>query len=294
MKPMKSAFIELIGRPSTGKSSLLNIICGHKISIISDVPQTTRNKVRGIYTEQRGQLIFIDTPGFHNSGKKFNIYLKDLAVSTLKEVDLVLYMLDVSRTVGNEEQILISIMKHMRQKLVVGLNKTDISPNYLKQYKTLIGDSLDDVPQCEFSCKINHGIDELLSVLFEKAPEGKPYYPFEYYTDQTPEFRISEIVREKVILNTRQEVPHAVYIEIADMEMREETNTLWVRGFICVERESQKGIVIGKSGDTIKTIMTQAREDLAKLFSYRLDLDFRVKVRSKWKRNDILLKKLIT
>ncbi len=290
---MKSAFVELIGRPSTGKSSLLNIICGHKVSIISNVPQTTRNKVRGIYTEKRGQLVFVDTPGFHSSEKKFNIYLKDLAVSTLAEVDLILYLLDVTRTIGHEEQTLISLMKESKHRLVVGLNKIDVTPNYVKQLRELLSKELDDVPKLELSCKKGQGVNELLSVLFEKAPDGELCYPFEYYTDQTPEFRISEIVREKVILNTRQEVPHAVYIEIADMEMRQDKNMLWVRGFICVERESQKGIIIGKMGDTIKKIMMQARQELSELFPYQLELDFRVKVRFKWKRNDILLKKLI-
>jgi len=290
---MKSAFVELIGRPSTGKSSLLNIICGHKVSIISNVPQTTRNKVRGIYTEKRGQLVFVDTPGFHSSEKKFNIYLKDLAVATLAEVDLILYLLDVTRTIGHEEQTLISLMKESKHRLVVGLNKIDVTPNYLKQLRELLSKELDDVPKLELSCKKGQGMNELLSVLFEKAPDGELCYPFEYYTDQTPEFRISEIVREKVILNTRQEVPHAVYIEIADMEMRQDKNMLWVRGFICVERESQKGIIIGKMGDTIKKIMMQARQELSELFPYQLELDFRVKVRFKWKRNDILLKKLI-
>ncbi|MBN1797320.1 MAG: GTPase Era [Spirochaetales bacterium] len=290
---MKSAFIELIGRPSTGKSSLLNRICGHKISIISNVPQTTRNKVRGIYTEKRGQLVFIDTPGFHSSEKKFNTYLKDLAVTTLNEVDIVLYLLDVTRAIGHEEETLISLMKNFKQKLVIGLNKIDVTPNYEQQFQTLLKTSFDDAPKLSLSCKNGQGVQQLLSVLFEKAPEGELYYPDEYYTDQTPEFRISEIVREKVILNTRQEVPHAVYIEIADMEMRQAENTLWVRGFICVERESQKGIIVGKGGDTIKKIMMQAREDVAVLFPYSLELDFRVKVRSKWKRNDMLLKKLI-
>ena len=248
--------------------------------------------MRGIYTEQRGQLVFIDTPGFHNSEKKFNTYLKDLVVSTLKEVDIVLYLLDVSREPGYEEQTLISLIKDVKQRLVVGLNKIDVTPNYLKQYQALLSKEFDDVPGLPLSCKNNQGLKELLSVLFKKAPEGELNYPVEYYTDQTPEFRISEIIREKVILNTRQEVPHAVYIEIADMEMRQDNNTVWVRGFICVERESQKGIIVGKGGDTIKKIMMQAEKDLAELFPYRLELDFRVKVRFKWKRNDVLLKNL--
>jgi GTPase len=290
---MKSAFIELIGRPSTGKSSLMNRICGHKVSIISSVPQTTRNKIRGIYTESRGQLVFVDTPGFHSSEKKFNLHLKELALSELNEVDLILYMVDVTRQAGEEEQSLISLLKAFAGRLVIALNKTDIVPNYLEEMETLLSSQLGSVPLVRLSCVTGSGVDDLLSLLFLKAPDGDFFYPPDYYTDQPPEFRISEIIREKVILNTKQELPHAVYIEIADLEMREQENTLWVRGFVCVERESQKGIVIGREGKVIKRIIEQAADELAPLFPYRLDLDFRVRVRGRWKKNDALLKKLL-
>jgi GTP-binding protein Era len=290
---MKSAFIGLIGRPSTGKSSLLNIVCGNKVSIVSPFPQTTRNRVRGIYTDKRGQLIFIDTPGYHNSEKKFNSFLKDLVLAAMKEVDLILYLLDVTRPPGEEEQILVSLVKGFPKKLIIGLNKTDINPNHLSRLKDLLEKELIDVPMVEISCKLRFGIDSLLSILWEKAPPGELYYPENIYTDQTPEFRVSEIIREKVILNTRKEIPHAVYIEISDMEMRPEKNSLWVRGFICVERESQKGILIGRQGNLIKKIIKEVLEESSALFPYKLILDLTVKVRSKWKKDDNLLKKLI-
>jgi GTP-binding protein Era len=290
---VNSAFVGLIGRPSTGKSSLLNLVCGHKVSIVSPSPQTTRNKVRGIFTDERGQLVFIDTPGFHNSDRKFNSYLRDLTLSTLKDVDLILYLIDVSRAPGEEERVLISLVKDLRHKLVIGLNKIDISPNHLAPIKDLVNLEFTDVPVMELSCRRGAGVTNMVTLLLDRAPAAAPFYPQDHYTDQTPEFRISEIIREKVILNTRQEVPHAVYIEIADMEMREEKNLLWVRGFICVERDSQKGILVGKQGNVIKKITKEALEDLNSLFPYRIYLDLRVKVHPRWKGDDRLLKKLL-
>jgi GTP-binding protein Era len=291
---MKSAFVELIGRPSTGKSSLINRVCGHKVSIVSSVPQTTRNKIRGVYTEKRGQLVFVDTPGFHSSRQKFNLYLKQLALAELNEVDLVLYLVDVSREAGDEEHALIALLSGFKQRLVIGLNKTDLPHNHIGSLSALLRDELAGVPLAELSCATGSGVDNLITILFDMAPQGEPFYPPDFYTDQTPEFRIAEIIREKVILNTRQELPHTVYIEIADMEPAGEQDLLWVRGFICVEKDSQKGIVIGHKGGMIKKIMQEAAADLGPLFPYRLDLDFRVKVRAKWKTNDVLLKKLIT
>ncbi len=291
---MKSAFVELIGRPSTGKSSLINRVCGHKVSIVSPVPQTTRNKIRGVYTEKRGQLVFVDTPGFHSSQQKFNLYLKELALSELKQVDLVLYLIAVGREAGEEECALISLLRNAKQRLVIGLNKMDLPQNHIRSLSALLRAELGGVPLVALSCATGSGVDELITLLFEMAPQGEQFYPPDFYTDQTPEFRIAEIIREKVIQNTRQELPHTVYIDIADLEMSSERDLLWVRGFVCVEKDSQKGIVIGHGGALIKKIMQEAAAELAHLFPYRLDLDFRVKVRAKWKKNDALLKRMIT
>jgi len=289
---MKSAFISLIGRPSSGKSTLLNTICQHKVSIVSNVPQTTRNKIRGIYNDKRGQLIFIDTPGYHNSLKKFNLHLKKLIYSALKEVDIVLYLIDVTRSLGQEEQDLMDLISNFQNRLLIAFNKLDIMKNYLIEIREFVKQKLGNVLPVNISCLSGKGIKELLNELFRLAPEGEQYYPSDLYTDQEPEFRISEILREKVIRHTSQEIPHAVYIEIADLEMKKQKNLLWVRGFICIERESQKGILIGKGGAKIKTILGEAEREINALFPYKVSLDFRVRVRRKWRKNEKLLKRI--
>ncbi|MBN1525917.1 MAG: GTPase Era [Spirochaetales bacterium] len=290
---MKSAFVALTGRPSAGKSTLMNTLCGHKISIVSPVPQTTRNKVRGIYNDRRGQLVFLDTPGYFSGEKKFNSYMHDVLSGALSEADILLYLIDLSRPPGQEEELLAGLVKKAKKPLVIGLNKSDLpgadaaAANAMIDKFGLTGEKI----VLSGLSGTNSGL--LLDKLFAAAEEGEPFYPGEYYTDQDPAFRISEIIREKAILKTRQEVPHALYIEIADMEMREEGKRLWVRGFLCVQRESQKGILIGRGGAVIKAIVQEAQAELNGIFPYAVQLDFRVRVRPKWKNNDSLLKHLI-
>ncbi len=288
---MKSAFVSIIGRPSSGKSTFLNKICGHKVSIISTVPQTTRNRIRGIVNSEKGQLVFIDTPGFHLSDKKINLRLKELVFKAIKEVDVVLYLLDVSRAPGEEEQLLMDLLAGAQDRLVIGFNKIDIKENYLHQAEKKILNAFRKPRVHEISALNGQGLDELIDDIFALAPEGERLYPEEYYTDQPPEFRISEIIREKAINSTHSEVPHAIFVDISDLEMRE--NLLWARGFIYVERESQKGILVGRNGEKIKTIVRTAEQELNEIFPYQVKLDIRVKVRPKWRKNDNLLKNLI-
>jgi GTP-binding protein Era len=291
---VKAAFVGLVGRPSSGKSTLINRICGQKVSIITPVPQTTRNRVRGIYSCQRGQLVFVDTPGFHLSEKKINLHLKELAVRTLSEVEIILYLIDVSRPPGDEERALIELLRVFEEKVVVGLNKIDVGEGHVEETRAELNQSLVHAPIRPISALTGKDVDALLDVIWERAPEGERMYPEDYYTDQSPEFRISEIIREKAILQTRQEVPHSLFVDISDMEMNEGDSYLWVRGFIYVERESQKGIVVGKGGEKIRSIVRSAEQDCNKLFPYRVKLDIRVKTRPKWRKDEGLLKKLIT
>lgn len=298
---MKSAFVSIIGRPSAGKSTLLNKICGEKVSIVSPVPQTTRNKIRGIITRTEGQLIFIDTPGYHNSEKKFNHYLKDLAGSSLEEADLVVYVVDTTRAPGKEEEELISFLEPIAEKTLVLLNKTDLPESSVERAVDFIDDRLPGVfkPDSLFpvSAESGEGIEAVLKRLFEKAPDGELMYPEDYYTDQQPDFRVMEIIREKAINMSRQELPHAIYVEIADMEMKyNEDGTpsiLWVRAFLVAERESQKGILVGRGGENIKNIRGESQRELNRIFPYRVKLDLRVKVNQKWRRNDNLLKRML-
>ncbi|MBN2738055.1 MAG: GTPase Era [Spirochaetales bacterium] len=292
---MKSAFVAIIGRPSTGKSTLINQFCGGKVSIISRTPQTTRNKIRGIYTSQdlSTQLIFIDTPGFHNSDKKLNNYLKDLVHTSIEEAEILLYVLDTARPPGQEEHTIINMLKKSDKPVLIALNKIDLPAKLRKLTKEEISQLYPEVPVFEISALEDKGITELLEALIKTSPEGDQYYPDDYYTDQTPEFRIAEIIREKAINLTSQELPHSIYVELADMEMREEENLLWVRGFIYVERESQKGILVGKAGAKIKNIIHQSTEECKDIFPYDVQLDIRVKVKPKWRKNDSLLSRLL-
>ncbi len=290
---MKSSFITLIGRPSAGKSTLMNELCGHKISIVAPSPQTTRNKVRGILTETRGQLVFLDTPGYHLSDKKLNLQLKTVSVSALEDADLILYVIDSSRRSGEEEDALANILKQFHSKLVIAINKIDTRESNKDQLYNNLEDRFPEATIIPVSALKGKGIDDLKSALFEKSEDGEKMYPDEFFTDQEPEFRASEIIREKAINRVKEELPHAIYVEISDMEEAEDGKVLWIRAFLIVERESQKGIVVGRGGAGIKEIRKAAQKELNTIFPYRVMLDLRVKANSKWRRNDQILKRLI-
>ena len=290
---MKAAFVGLVGRPSSGKSTFLNQACGGKVSIVSPVPQTTRNRIRGIHNGPPGQLVFVDTPGFHSSERKMNLRLRELTLATLREVDLALYLVDVSRAPGEEERALIAALRGREDRLVVALNKIDVTPNHRAAAERQLREAFRAPRLYPISAASGEGLEALLAALWQLAPEGEPFYPPEFYTDQTPEFRFAEIIREKAIRDLREEVPHALYVHIDDLEMRRENTQLWARGFIFVERDSQKGILVGRNGDRIKAIVRDSEAELGELFPYEVKLDLRVKVRPKWRRDETLLARLI-
>lgn len=268
-------------------------MCGHKVSITAPSPQTTRNTVRGILSEERGQLVFLDTPGYHNSQQKFNRYLKQLAQSTLEDSDVILYVLDPRRRPGPEEIQLMQVLAASGKPVITAMNKTDLKPPRMEEVQRTLAEQLPHSMAYPISALNGFGVSDLLAGLFLQAPEGEPMYPEEYYTDQDPEFRITEIIREQAVNRLWEELPHAVYVEIADMEMKEERHLLWARAVIYVEKESQKGIIVGKQGSMIKKIRVAAEKDLAELFPYAVKLDLRVKVDPKWRTRDGLLEKLI-
>jgi GTP-binding protein Era len=249
--------------------------------------------VRGIVTEERGQLVLIDTPGFHLSDKKLNRHLVDLMTMTLAEVDLVLYIVDGTRSFGDEEARLLEILRAQGKPCVIALNKSDAARAHREALRQRLAAALPGSPLHEISAQTGDGIAELTGSLFALAPEGGQMYPAEYYTDQPPEFRISEIVREKAINQTRQEVPHSLYVRIEDLEMRDGGAFLWARGFVCVERDSQKGILVGKGGERIRQIVREAEAELCRLFPYPVRLDMRVKVDKDWRSRSTVLKSLI-
>lgn len=291
---MKCASVAIIGRPSAGKSTLVNTICESKVSITSPTPQTTRNAIRGIYTDTRGQLIFTDTPGYHISEKGFNKRMQEIATSSLEETDSVLYLVDATRTPGAEEDAISYMLSGLSVPVICCINKKDIlSQEQIEDATQYLQTHMPGRAILVTSALEDSGVDEILIELFKHAPEGQLMYDENARTDQNLEFRISEIIREKAMNSVSQEIPHAIMVEVADLEYNEEENKVWIRAFIIVERESQKGIMVGKGGNNIKNIRIASFKDIKKIFPQsKLELDIRVRVNGKWKTNEASLKKV--
>lgn len=291
---LKCATVTLIGRPSSGKSTLVNTICEMKVSITSPAPQTTRNAIRGIYTDQRGQLIFTDTPGYHLGGREINRRMQEITVSSLDDSDVVLYLLDATRSRGAEEDAIISMLEKVKVPVVAVINKADIlSDEETSEAEEYIRSKLSSAVILKASALNDEGVDEILIELFRFAPYGQLLYPEESYTDQNLEFRISEIIREKTINLLSDELPHVIYVEVADIEYDEEAVSVWVRAFIVTEREGQKGIIVGKGGENIKRIRKESFKEIRRIFpSSRLNLDLRVKAQNKWRNNQATLDRI--
>jgi GTP-binding protein Era len=291
----KAAFVAIIGRPSSGKSTLVNCMCGEKVAIVSAVPQTTRNAIRGIVNRDQGQLVFIDTPGRHASEKKFNKKLSGISGRAVEDSDLILYLIDATRPPGPEEAEIAVFLAPFVERIIVAINKIDdgnADCGSARVFLTQSFPSLDENRCFTISAKNNTGIEPLLVALYDMADEGEPFYDKEFYTDQEVDFRIAEIIREQAINRLRQELPHALYVEIADAEFSEESNQLWVRAFIVVERESQKGMVVGKGGSMIKDIRLAALKELRKLFDWKIEIDLRVKTGKDWRHDDKTLRRI--
>ncbi len=288
----KSAFAAIVGRPSSGKSTLLNALCGAKVSIVSPVPQTTRNTVRGIVNRADGQVVFLDTPGFHISDKKLNLRLKDLVLRALADADLVVYLIDATREPGAEEEVLAKALGSARHTIIAAINKTDDPEAQPERAEAFVKDRLPKARILSISALKGQGLDEFMNLLIELAPEGPAWYPEEYYTDQEPVFRIAEIVREKIMLHTRQELPHAVFVDYTDSRHLGD-GSLEASYDLVVERDSQKGILIGKGGSMIRTIREEAEADLAELFDYAVHLRLQVRVDPDWRHDDKRLERLI-
>ena len=298
MAEQKTAFVAIVGRPSVGKSTFLNLVCGEKVAIVSGVPQTTRNAIRGIVNRPEGQLIFVDTPGRHDSEKKFNKKLMEVSDRAIVESDIILYLLDASRAPGTEEEAIAELLKPHSEKTIAAINKIDAPGAGVQRSLDFLSARLPAITDRCFpvSAKNNEGIETLLAALYSMAPVGVPLYDSEYYTDQETGFRIAEIIREQAINRLRQELPHSLYVNIADMEFVEDGSKgkkLWVRAFIIVERESQKGMVVGKGGEMIKAIRLGALKDLRRIFDWKIELDLRVKTGKDWRQRDLILKKII-
>ncbi len=295
-KTLKTGVVAIIGRPSAGKSTFLNTACQEPISIVSPIPQTTRNAIKGIVNTSFGQLIFIDTPGYHDSEKKLNLRLRNVTETQLEDIDCVLYVIDSTREPGEEEVHTAELLKKLQAKTVVAINKTDLSASKVAPVRTFIQEQLKEIPAeriFEMSAEKDIGINEVLKGLYDIAPEGMPMYDEELATDQDLRFRVCEVIRGEAINRLEQEIPHAVYVDVADVEHRNEGKKLWIRAFLCVERDSQKGIVIGKGASKIKEIRMASIRKLSEIYIQKIDLDLQVKVDKNWRQRDITLNRLI-
>jgi GTPase len=288
----RSGIVAFVGRPNAGKSTLLNRILGQKVSIVSPKPQTTRNRIVGILNEARGQLAFLDTPGIHRPLHKLNVRMMDHVRSALSEADVIALIVDADEEFGKGDQFVVDMLREERKSnpdaaLVLLLNKIDRlkKQNLLPLMDRYNAFGLFDeiVP---LSASTGDGVSELVSLLFRSVAEGEATYPVEDFTTQPERFFAAEIVREKVLLHTSDELPYTTAVAIDRFEEDEESGMLSIHATIVVERDSQKGIVIGRQGSMIKRIGTEARQELESILGTKVFLDLRVAVHEGW-REDI-------
>lgn len=280
----RSGFVALIGRPNVGKSTLMNEAIGQKIAIMSDKPQTTRNQIRGIYTDEHGQVIFLDTPGIHKPKSKLGEYLVKTAQNVFTEVDLILFLVDAEEGLGGGDQYIIERLKGVSTPVFLVVNKIDkVHPDkllpFIEKYRQL--HDFDEI--IPISALKGNNTGRLLELILDRLPEGPMYYPEDQVTDHPEKFIMGEIIREKVLELTHEEIPHSVAVIIEEAKLRENQQTLYLRAAIVAERKSQKGILIGKQGTMLKQVGKLARTEMERLFGYRIFLDLWVKVRKDWR-----------
>jgi GTP-binding protein Era len=287
----RSGFVALIGRPNVGKSTLMNHIVGHKVAIMSDKPQTTRNKIRGIYTDEKGQIIFLDTPGIHKPHSKLGEFLVRTAQNALEEVDLVLFLVDAVEGLGPGDRFIIENLKEMKTPVFLVVNKIDqVHPDDLlpliDKYRQLYSFA-EVVP---ISALMGNNTRTLVDLILRYLPEGPQYYPSDLVTDHPERFIVGELIREKVLELTREEVPHSVAVVVEEMKNREGKDLVDVYATIFTERPSQKGILIGKGGRMLKEVGRRAREEIERLLGTRIFLELWVKVKKDWRNEELLLR----
>lgn len=289
----KSGFVTIIGRPNVGKSTLLNGIIGEKIAIMSSKPQTTRHKITGVYNDDDSQIIFVDTPGIHRPKNKLGDYMVNSAKSAVDDVDVVILMVDHSLKIGPGDEYLLEFIEAAKVDVILVINKVDLlTPDAFKsifeaysQYgfiKKIIG----------ISALAGKGITELVEAIKADLPEGPAFYPADHMTDQTERTIVSEIVREKVLMYIDDEIPHGVAVEVQSFKKRPDKDLYDIEVDIICEKQSHKGIIIGKEGRKLKGIGKSARQDIERLMQTKVNLQIFVKVREGWRDNTNFLKNL--
>lgn len=288
---MKSGFVAIIGRPNVGKSTLLNQILGQKIVITTDKAQTTRKRIKGIYTNKEGQIVFVDTPGVHKPLNKLGEFLLDEAKIAVPDADVILFLVDGSESAGKGDKWIAQHLLQTKIPIVIVMNKVDkvkkpekVEENLLS-YKTLFEENL---PVVKISAKTGRNIDTLMNNIFKKLPEGEPLYPEDVVTEETMRDVTEEIIREKILLNTSDEIPHSVAVKVTNYQEKEEIDKIYAT--IYCEQKSQKGILIGKGGSLLKKIGTEARLELEKIVEKKVYLQLEVKVEKDWRKKQNILK----
>jgi GTPase len=286
----RSGYASLVGRPNAGKSTLLNRIIGTKVAIVSDKPQTTRNRILAVKNYEDGQIVFVDTPGIHRPLHRLNVRMVDAAVETLREVDVVALVFDASTKPGHGDEFVTNLLKDLRAPVVLVLNKIDlVAKSRLLPLMEQAQRWREFAAIVPVSAATGDGVDRLERVLLEQMAEGEPGFPADYLTDQPERALVAETVREKVLQHTHAELPFSTAVVVDEFDEEERDRILRLYCTIYVETESQKPIVIGRAGDMIKRIGTEARHDLEKFFGTKVFLDLRVKVNAAWRDNDRVL-----
>lgn len=283
MTEHKSGFVSIIGRPNVGKSTFMNRVIGHKIAIMSDKAQTTRNKIQGVMTREDAQIIFLDTPGIHKPKHKLGDYMMRVAKNTLSEIDAIMFMVNVNEDIGRGDEYIMEMLKNVKTPVFLVLNKIDlVHPDALipkiEKYKTYM-DFTEIVP---ISALEGLNVDHFIDVLKDYLPEGPKYYPDDQISDHPEQFVVGEIIREKILHLTSEEIPHAIGVNV-DRMIKESEERVRIEATIFVERDSQKGIVIGKGGRKLKEVGKRARRDIEMLLGSKVYLELWVKVQKDWR-----------
>ena len=288
----KSGFVTIIGRPNVGKSTLLNKIIGQKIVITSSKPQTTRKRIKGVYTSDKGQIVFVDTPGIHKPLHKLGEFLLDEAKLAIPDADLILFLVDGTEEAGAGDKWIAKNLLQTDLPIIMAINKVDSIKDIEKRdriagsYKNLLGEK--PVPTVKISAKTGRNVDDLIKNIYRKLPKGPQYYSEDEITDQNMKSIAAETIREKVIRNTKEEVPHSIAVVIDRFEEKPKITSISATVF--VEHDSQKGIIIGENGSMLKQIGTEARGEIEKLAGTKVFLELFVKVKKNWRKNPSALK----
>ena len=282
---MKSGFVTLIGRPNVGKSTLMNRLIGQKIAITSHKAQTTRSQIQTVYTDERGQIVFLDTPGIHRARTRLGDYMVEEARSTLKEVDLILWLVEPEDGIEEKEEQILSYLEGIQRPVILVVNKADtVKEAALSACRSRFEGRFGFAAACSISALTGEGTEALQQMIFDSLPEGPLYYDEETLTDQSLRALAGELIREKALRHLSREVPHGIAVEIESFK-EEPGRPVMIEAALICERESHKGIVIGKGGSMLKTIGSEARRDIEELMESAVNLKLFVKVRKDW-RND--------